>query len=166
MQGSGYDLCVVIMTFSCQDAAWSKCCAAVWRKGDTVYICREGEREKEGEGEGEGGERCVMFGCEERPVSWALAGICRWKDNKGISSGFSREFGPETECLICFLYMNCPNSWIPLSIARAQQTQEASVLAAKKHTSSDKKNKDLGWMQLKYRSMHALSNAHRDSRFL
>ena len=105
--------------------------------------------EKEKEGEGERGERCVMFGCEESRVSWAPAGICRWKDNKGISSGFSRAFGPKTECLFCFLHTNCSNSWMPLSIAWAQQTQEASVLVAKKHISSDKKNKDLGWTQWK-----------------
>ncbi len=65
------------------------------------------ERKRDRGGEG---ERCVMFGCEKSPVSRAPAGICRWKDNKGISSGFSRAFGPKTECLICFLYTNCSNS--------------------------------------------------------
>lgn len=58
---------------------------------------------------------------------------------KGLALGFSRAFGSKTECLICFLYTNCSNSWMPLSIAWAQQTQEASVLVAKKHWSSDKK---------------------------
>lgn len=161
MQGLGNELCVVIMTFSCQDAAWSKFCAAVRRKRDIVYICLERAREREGER----GERSVMFGCDESSASWAPAGICCWKDNKGISPGFSRAFGTKRECLICFLYVNCSNSWMPLSIAWAQQTQEASVLVAKKHRSSDNKNKDLEWKRLKHTSMHTLSDSHRDTRF-
>lgn len=47
-----------------------------------------------------------MFGCQ----AGLAAGICRQKDNKKISPVVSRAFGPKTESLICFLYMNCSNS--------------------------------------------------------
>lgn len=44
-------------------------------------------------------------------------------------------------------------------------TRGISASGQKTHKLRQKKNKDLGWTQVKYKSMHALSNTCGDTRF-